>query len=204
MAHKIVLTGTPASELRSVGEIFNFDMTQTTPNVAKGLPMPENPIVYTVFINKKQKSKLSVSPKDFVSLNLCVQGEPTLDVPVDQCPGEIGVLCNQIERIPNKNNQENPNVAEAEKDVQLAEKEVAVTLASETNEFNIHHIVIPEAFQKSPPNPAKIAEKKDLILKAGKIEKQIRLSKKKVLQDGYAWYMAAMELGFSEVPVTFK
>ena len=31
-----------------------------------------------------------------------VQGEPILDVPVDDCPGEIGVVCFQVSIIPEK------------------------------------------------------------------------------------------------------
>ncbi|MGR9527394.1 hypothetical protein ACSS31_27305 (plasmid) [Priestia megaterium] len=37
---------------------------------------------------------------------ILVQGEPTLDIPIDECPGEIGVICFQITVLPNKNDKE--------------------------------------------------------------------------------------------------
>ena len=35
-----------------------------------------------------------------------VQGEPTLDVPVEDCPGEIGVICFQVSVLPEKQKRE--------------------------------------------------------------------------------------------------
>lgn len=203
MSHKITLTGTPTSELRSVGDIFNFDMTQTTKNIAKGLPMPENPIVYTVFLNKKQLNKLSVSKQEFPTLNLLVQGEPTLDIPIPNCPGEIGVLCIQIGRVPNKEKKNEEDVI-AEKEAQAACKEVAATATPAMEWIDITQILISEKFQKTPPNPLKVAEKKEIIQRSGEFDKPLVLSKKNVLQDGYSRYVAAVELGFHEVPVRYK
>ncbi|MEK1831458.1 hypothetical protein AAAC51_28695 [Priestia megaterium] len=37
---------------------------------------------------------------------ILVQGEPTLDIPIDECPGEIGIICFQITVLPNKNDKE--------------------------------------------------------------------------------------------------
>ncbi|MED3929073.1 plasmid stabilization protein, partial [Priestia megaterium] len=43
------------------------------------------------------------------------QGEPTLDIPIDECPGEIGVICFQITVLPNKNDKEK-NESDAKKE----------------------------------------------------------------------------------------
>jgi hypothetical protein len=37
---------------------------------------------------------------------ILIQGEPTLDIPIDECPGEVGVICFQITVLPNKNDKE--------------------------------------------------------------------------------------------------
>jgi len=46
---------------------------------------------------------------------ILIQGEPTLDIPIDECPGEIGVICFQITVLPNKNDKEK-NDSEAKKE----------------------------------------------------------------------------------------
>ncbi|WP_245210767.1 plasmid stabilization protein [Priestia aryabhattai] len=37
---------------------------------------------------------------------ILIQGEPTLDISIDECPGEIGIICFQITVLPNKNDKE--------------------------------------------------------------------------------------------------
>lgn len=189
------------SELRSVGNVFTFDMTQVTKQIIKEFPMPESPILYTVFINQKQHDKLNVSPEEFLKLHLCVQGEPTLDIPISDCPGEIGILCTNVQIMMGKNQAEQ---SIAEKEILSAAQEVATTETPAIILLDINEIIISKNFQKSPPNPAKVAEKRQMIEKSGEIEKPILLSKKNVLLDGYAWYMAAIHIGMHKVPVKYN
>jgi glucan-binding YG repeat protein len=46
---------------------------------------------------------------------ILIQGEPTLDIPIDECPGEVGVICFQITVLPNKNDKEK-NESDAKKE----------------------------------------------------------------------------------------
>ncbi|WP_176586175.1 plasmid stabilization protein, partial [Priestia megaterium] len=44
--------------------------------------------------------------KSIMHEKVLIQGEPTLDIPIDECPGEVGVICFQITVLPNKNDKE--------------------------------------------------------------------------------------------------
>ena len=69
------------------------------PSGPKGLPKSGG-IEYTVFINKKQFSKLKIEQNKIRTYKFMIQGEPTLNVPLDECPGEIGDICFQSQIIP--------------------------------------------------------------------------------------------------------
>ncbi|WP_394542779.1 ParB N-terminal domain-containing protein [Priestia aryabhattai] len=61
---------------------------------------------------------------------ILVQGEPTLDIPIDECPGEIGIICFQITVLPNKNDKEaneSKDKKEAKQEASKAQQEVAAT-----------------------------------------------------------------------------
>lgn len=51
-----------------------------------------------------------------------VQGKPTLDVPVDDCPGEIGVVCFRISVIPEKQKEAVKTEKESAKDPEKKEE----------------------------------------------------------------------------------
>ncbi|MBE5102283.1 plasmid stabilization protein, partial [Priestia aryabhattai] len=66
-----------------------------------------------------------------------IQGEPTLDIPIDECPGEIGIICFQITVLPNKNDKEaneSKDKKEAQQEVSKAQQEVAATKQAEKQE----------------------------------------------------------------------
>jgi hypothetical protein len=52
-----------------------------------------------------------------------VQGKPTLNVPVDDCLGEIGVVCFQISVIPEKQKEAVKKEKESAKDPEKKEEE---------------------------------------------------------------------------------
>lgn len=116
-------TGTPASQLRkmkSKQDVFSFDMREKgAPSGPKGLPKSGG-IEYTVFINKKQFSKLKIEQNKIRTRKFLIQGEPTLNVPLDECPGEIGVVCFQAQVLPTKKEKQQ----DKEKQRQQQEKQV--------------------------------------------------------------------------------
>ncbi|MDX8367161.1 plasmid stabilization protein [Cytobacillus sp. IB215665] len=193
MAHKITLTGKATSELRKMKnrDVFTFDMKENgSPQAPKGLPSSEF-IDYTVFINKKQFNKLKIEQDDFQNHKLLIQGEPTLNVPMDECPGEIGVVCFQIQVLEPKNKKE----VEA-----IPKNAPAGTEAYE----DIGKITIPDDFQKTAPRKEKLAEKIAYIDNNGTIDEPISIDKNTyMLKDGYSRFLAAKERDFAKVPVKY-
>ncbi|BFH18223.1 hypothetical protein J6TS7_38330 [Paenibacillus dendritiformis] len=230
MAHKIVLTGCPKGPLRSLEPIYTFDMTESSGPIPKGLPKPENSITYTVFINKKQLKKIEDTLDNFETTKYMVQGEPTLDISVSECPGEIGVLCTAIQVLPVKKEEideaqaapsdsisqqeyihiENPAADPSPETLIPHDKipglgEVAAGAAQETHLIPLKLIVIPEAFLKTEPRREKVLEKLQYIKKHGKLDEPILLEAGTfLLRDQYTRYVAAKELNFELVEVRYE
>lgn len=112
MAQKITLTGVPVTGLRclesmSVGslKVYSFDLEEKgSPNSPKGLPQSST-ILFTVFANSKQLSKANITSANIKSSKLLIQGELSLDVNKNDCPGELGVVATQIQIIVPKEEQ---------------------------------------------------------------------------------------------------
>jgi hypothetical protein len=195
MPHKITLTGKSQSTLREYQEgVYSFDMTESgSPAAPKGLPK-SNEIQYTVFVSEKQLRKAKIDKEVLSQKKVLIQGEPTLDIPVDQCPGEIAVICFQIQTIEPKSKEE--------------KKEEKFTLESPpkgTSEFlPIDTIVIPEDFKHRPPHPDKLKDRKQYLIAKKLFKKPILVNPTtKEIVDGYTWYVAAKELNADKVPVTY-
>ncbi|WP_322552799.1 ParB N-terminal domain-containing protein [Priestia megaterium] len=106
MPHKITLTGTATGPLREYDRYVAFDMREKgSPSAPKGLKKSTF-ISYTVFVAKKAFNKTGLTKKSIMHEKILIQGEPTLDIPIDECPGEVGVICFQITVLPNKNDKE--------------------------------------------------------------------------------------------------
>ncbi|MDI3089656.1 plasmid stabilization protein [Priestia megaterium] len=106
MPHKITLTGSATGPLREYDRYVAFDMREKgSPSAPKGLKKSTF-ISYTVFVAKKAFNKTGLTKKSIMHEKILIQGEPTLDIPIDECPGEIGVICFQITVLPNKNDKE--------------------------------------------------------------------------------------------------
>jgi hypothetical protein len=115
MPHKITLTGSATGPLREYDRYVAFDMREKgSPSAPKGLKKSTF-ISYTVFVAKKAFNKTGLTKKSIMHEKILIQGEPTLDIPIDECPGEIGVICFQITVLPNKNDKEK-NESEAKKE----------------------------------------------------------------------------------------
>jgi len=115
MPHKITLTGAATGPLREYDRYVAFDMREKgSPSAPKGLKKSTF-ISYTVFVAKKAFNKTGLTKKSIMHEKILIQGEPTLDIPIDECPGEVGVICFQITVLPNKNDKEK-NESDAKKE----------------------------------------------------------------------------------------
>jgi len=127
MPHKMTLTGSATGPLREYDRYVAFDMREKgSPSAPKGLKKSTF-ISYTVFVAKKAFNKTGLTKKSIMHEKILIQGEPTLDIPIDECPGEIGIICFQITVLPNKNDKE----ANDSKDKKEAKQEVAATKQEE-------------------------------------------------------------------------
>ncbi|MGR6342291.1 plasmid stabilization protein [Priestia megaterium] len=116
MPHKITLTGSATGPLREYDRYVAFDMREKgSPSAPKGLKKSTF-ISYTVFVAKKAFNKTGLTKKSIIHEKILIQGEPTLDIPIDECPGEVGVICFQITVLPNKNDKEK-NQSEEKKEL---------------------------------------------------------------------------------------
>ncbi|MFE3897611.1 MULTISPECIES: plasmid stabilization protein [unclassified Priestia] len=128
MPHKITLTGSATGPLREYDRYVAFDMREKgSPSAPKGLKKSTF-ISYTVFVAKKAFNKTGLTKKSIMHEKILIQGEPTLDIPIDECPGEIGVICFQITVLPNKNDKE-----KNESDVKKETKQEASTPSESQN-----------------------------------------------------------------------
>ncbi|MEH7367060.1 plasmid stabilization protein [Priestia megaterium] len=106
MPHKMTLTGSAIGPLREYDRYVAFDMREKgSPSAPKGLKKSTF-ISYTVFVAKKAFNKTGLTKKNIMHEKILIQGEPTLDIPIDECPGEIGIICFQITVLPSKNDKE--------------------------------------------------------------------------------------------------
>ncbi|MBY0200522.1 plasmid stabilization protein [Priestia megaterium] len=137
MPHKMTLTGSATGPLREYDRYVAFDMREKgSPAAPKGLKKSTF-ISYTVFVAKKAFNKTGLTKKSIMHEKILVQGEPTLDIPIDECPGEIGIICFQITVLPNKNDKEaneSKDKKEAKQEVSKAQQEVAATKQEEKQE----------------------------------------------------------------------
>ncbi|MEH6927873.1 plasmid stabilization protein [Priestia megaterium] len=137
MPHKMTLTGSATGPLREYDRYVAFDMREKgSPSAPKGLKKSTF-ISYTVFVAKKAFNKTGLTKKSIMHEKILVQGEPTLDIPIDECPGEIGIICFQITLLPNKNDKEaneSKDKKEAKQEASKAQQEVAATKQEEKQE----------------------------------------------------------------------
>ncbi|WP_243550639.1 plasmid stabilization protein [Priestia megaterium] len=137
MPHKMTITGSATGPLREYDRYVAFDMREKgSPAAPKGLKKSTF-ISYTVFVAKKAFNKTGLTKKSIMHEKILIQGEPTLDIPIDECPGEIGIICFQITVLPNKNDKEaneSKDKKEAQQEVSKAQQEVSATKQEEKQE----------------------------------------------------------------------
>ena len=206
MPHKITLTGKPVSLLRQKGSYLTFDMEENgSPAAPKGLPKSST-ITYTVFVNQKQLKKAGLTEENIQTQKIMVQGEPTLDVPVDDCPGEIGVICFQISIIPEKQKEKESSKASTESDHEKVKAVEKPKGPEGTEDFlSIETIVVPEEFLNSRPNPEKTQQVVDYLKRTGYLDEPITINRNtKTLIDGYRRYIVAKKEKLDLIPVIYE
>ncbi|AQU77194.1 plasmid stabilization protein [Priestia megaterium] len=167
MPHKMTLTGSATGPLREYDRYVAFDMREKgSPSAPKGLKKSTF-ISYTVFVAKKAFNKTGLTKKSIMHEKILIQGEPTLDIPIDECPGEIGIICFQITVLPNKNDKEaneSNDKKEAKQEVSKAQQEVAAT-KQEEKQAPISQPVAKEAKTAQPKQQQPIQPKgtKDVV-----------------------------------------
>ncbi len=197
MPQKITLTGMPKGAIRELDGYFAFDMTEKGgPSAPKGIPFQSTAISYTVFVSKKQFKKLEISDQGFQHTKLLVQGEPTLDAPVDVCPGEVGVICMQIQALPQK--VDSPIKEQEEKKQEFIPKGTEAVIS-------LDKIILEGTYQHSIPRPEKQEIVAQFIQQNGNIDKPIVIDKKtNVLQDKFSRYFVARKMKLQTVPVCYS
>ncbi|CAH0320491.1 plasmid stabilization protein [Priestia megaterium] len=207
MPHKITLTGSATGPLREYDRYVAFDMREKgSPSAPKGLKKSTF-ISYTVFVAKKAFNKTGLTKKSIMHEKILIQGEPTLDIPIDECPGEVGVICFQITVLPNKNDkeknqpdekkepkQEAPATSEAPQNTepkkqeeeqapvsQPVAKEEKTTLSNQPKGtqdlLNFDDIIVPEEFLKTRPNPEKTQKVIDFVNRTGRLDEPLTIEK---------------------------
>ncbi|RJS63018.1 hypothetical protein [Priestia filamentosa] len=220
MAHKISLTGCPTSSIQDYGKYLAFDMEEKgSPNAPKGIPFKSNPITYTVVVSLKQFNKLNISQEEFSQRRFLVQGEPCLDIPFEQCRGEIGVICMQIQEIEDKGKEkkqpkqtpkkgsrakkQEENKPQEESKQRKEKKQILVPKG--TREWmSLEQIKVPETFLQFTPGIAKQKAVEESIEKNGTVDKPILIDPHThELQDSYSRYYVAKRKNLDCVPVHY-
>lgn len=195
MPHKITLTGKPSTPPRFHRDFVTFDMEEGgSVHLPKDLPSSST-ITYTLFVTDQQLTKAGIAKNDIEQTKLAVQGEPSLDIPIDLCPGEVGVIVYQLQA-PEKQSQKDNAKQEAIKKHMPLPKGAQEWMAMD-------QVVVPEAFQELPPNPRKVQERKTYIYKHGAFDQPVTIDETGVIQDGYSRYVAAKELKFDQIPIRY-
>lgn len=138
-----------------------------------------------------------------------MQGEPTLDVPVDDCPGEIGVVCFQVSVIPEKQKEaekaEKEPAKEQEKKEEVKAEEQPKGPEGTEDFILLDQIQVPESFLQTRPNPYKTQLVIDHIEQAGILDEPITINRETgMLTDGYRRYVVAEKLDMKTVPVMYE
>ncbi|MCL6639157.1 MAG: ParB/RepB/Spo0J family partition protein [Firmicutes bacterium] len=177
--------------------------TGGSPTTPKGLPHA-SVIHYTVLVNDRQYAKLRMELEELSltvkEATLVVHGELNLDLPMDVVQGEIGVIAfhvTVVEAAGGAGRKVPEPAREAGGTPNTGAEPVPVALSR-------RQITIPEELKRNPPQREQVEKVIAYYKKHLALEEPIKVLKTGngwLLVDGYTKYMAAGELGLSEVPV---
>ncbi|PSR31026.1 MAG: hypothetical protein C7B43_04035 [Sulfobacillus benefaciens] len=209
MSAKITLTGYPTGPIEAFSDYFRFDMEEGgSAAPPKGLP-GASALTFTVFVSKKAGKKLGFP--DSPAHRLLIQGELTAELPMDQCPGELGVIAFKVDTLLPQ------ETAETMDDDRPTTPAVATPAASVLEEWPdlseypslpLSQVIIPEAFLLTPPNAKKTSALQIRIAQHGQLDEPIVVrateNKQYLLIDGYRRYLIAEQLGWVAIPVRIE
>lgn len=194
MGAKIVLTGTREGRLRKTNRYYAFEMNLGGSSTApKGLPLPSFSIQYTIFVSLKAGKKAGLE-SSLATQKWLIKGDLTLDLPVDDCPGEIGVVAFKISALPVREK-------DIKKGPQMTLEQNSIT---DIQMIPIDEISLPDKFQGAMLNPNKTESVRKWIQQHRCLDKPLDVcieNNKYWLMDGYRRYVLAREEGFTKVPV---
>ena len=203
MGAKITLVG-KIKEIRHIKSPVNekvelscFEIeTGGSATAPKGMPTASL-IQYTVLVNDKQYKKLQ-SELDTLALTvedatLVIQGEITIDQPMDVVEGDIGVIAFNV------------GCVETTKKEKVAQEVKVETIEKTAGPIpcmvSFEHIDIPEKF--ATPSRVKVDNVIAHYKEHGVLIEPVKIKKsgdRWLLVDGYTKFVAAQELGLNEIP----
>lgn len=185
MKDSITLMGYPTGSLRKIKPgIYSFDLvTSEGFSAIRKKSFPKEEITYTIFMHNSIRlpAKLWMNT-DITQLKVKVWGTPTLDFPVTECPGDIGVICHRIVVL------QNTESVPEETDDMIPFDSILISFSS---------VVF-------TPSPGKLNAVISFYREHGHFDIPIRVTKElKILQDGYAQLYAAKMMNIENVPVKY-
>ncbi len=210
MSAKITITGTRSGKLRKNDRYYSFEIeTGGSANPPKGLPKAAATVVeYTVYVSLKagRKAGIENAPRD---QKWVVQGEPTIDLSVEECPGAIGVIAFQLEAIPAKTEDAKPAATvepSAPKKVETPVEPLKAVAPppTEVHTLPLTEIHVSKKYARYSLNPEKTQQVMEWVKEHGCLDKPIEVRPNNGeywLMDGYRRYVIARELGLAEVDV---
>jgi hypothetical protein len=217
MAQKMTVTGKPTTDLKVVKELMGTDPNamkvyaftmQEGGSSSSPKPLPAgSKIEFTVLVTEKQLKKVGIETTSFASQKYMIQGEICIDAPFTICTGDMALIASTIQVIAPKEAQKEAAVEAGqvapEANTAKAPKPPVMPVPKGTQKVIARsEITLPEEY--APPAPEMIQEVVAFIEVNGKFDQPIVLSDANVLVDGYAQYLAAVELSIERVPITCK
>lgn len=210
MGAKITLTGLPTGPIVTTPQYFRFEMEEGgSPAPPKGLPRA-SVMTFTVLVATKAGKKLGLPRKP--AHRLVVQGELVADLPISECPGELGVIAFKIEEILPKEAlvPDNSSAVPAPPiRPEVAPRRPSAGSRPDLSAYPVvplEQIAIPEAFLRTLPNAQRTAELQMQVQKWGQLDEPVVVERTieppgYLLKDGYRRYLIARQLGWETVPV---
>ena len=213
MGAKIILTGRPTGPIVETSQYFRFEMEEGgSPAPPKGLP-PASVLTFSVFVAKKAGKKLGFPRQP--DPRLLVPGELVADVPLSECPGEIGVITFQVEELLAKETlvPDHPSTVPAPPiRPKVAPRQPSAGFRPDLSAYPVvplEQIAIPDAFLRTPPSAPRTAELQAQIQEQGQLDEPLVVERTVeppgyLLKDGYRRYLIARQLGWTTVPVQME
>lgn len=198
MGAKITLTGRPTGPIVTTPQYFRFEMEEGgSPAPPKGLPRA-SVMTFTVLVAAKAGKKLGLPRQP--AHRLLVQGELVADLPISECPGELGVIAFKIEEIlPKEALVPGRELAAPASPLrpEVAPRQPSAESWPDLSAYPVvpwEQIAIPDAFLRTPPSAPRTAELQGQIQERGRLDEPLVVERTVeppgyLLKDGYRRYL---------------